>query len=261
MKAVCLVLSVIAAFPAASLADEWTKHWSASGRPELHVSAGDAPIEIKYGAGEGIDATIHTKGVSIGESGLRVTEHQNGNRIDLEIKDPPSHFSFHENREIKVEIRVPRDLSAYLHTGDGPITIDGVHGTVDAHSGDGPVSVENFEGILNAHTGDGPVTLQGRFDELHVQTGDGPVAITAQHGSRILSSWRLQTGDGPVKLRLPSDLSANVELHSGDGPIQFDLPLTVSGSQDHHNVHGTLNGGGPELSVHTGDGPINISRS
>lgn len=261
MKAACLVLSVIAAFPAASFADEWTKHWSTSGRPELHVTAGDAPIDIKYGPGEGIDAVIRTKGVAIGDSGVRVQEHQSGNRIELEIKEPSFHFGFHENHELKVEIRVPRDLSAYLHTGDGPISIEGVHGAVHASSGDGPVKVEDFEGTLDAQTGDGPITLQGRFDDLHVQTGDGPVAITAQHGSRILSGWRLQTGDGPVRLRLPSDLSANVELHSGDGPIQLDLPLTVSGSQDHHNVHGTLNGGGPQVTVHTGDGPITISHS
>jgi len=261
MKAVCLILSAIAAFPAASFADEWNKHWSTSGKPELHITAGDAAVDIKYGAGDGIDAVVRTKGYTIGESGVRIQEHQSGNRVELEVKEPSSHFNFHGNRELKIELRVPRDLSAYLRTGDGPISIEGVHGAVHANTGDGPVKVGDFEGTLDAQTGDGPVTLQGRFDDLRVQTGDGPVTVTAEHGSRILSSWHLQTGDGPVQLHLPGDIAANLELHSGDGPIQLNLPLTVSGSQDHHNVHGTLNGGGPELSVRTGDGPINISRS
>jgi DUF4097 and DUF4098 domain-containing protein YvlB len=261
MKAAFVVLSLIAAFPAASFADEWTKHWAVSNKPELHVTAGDAAVEIKYGPGDGIDAIVKTKGWTIGDSGIRIEERQNGNRVELEVKEPSVHFSFHGNREVKVEIRVPRELAGYLRTGDGPITVTGVHGSIRANTGDGPVKIEDFEGTLDAHTGDGPVTLQGRFDDLHVQTGDGPVAVSAEHGSRILSSWHLQTGDGPVRINLPSDLSANLELHSGDGPIQMDLPLTVSGMQNQHNVHGTLNGGGPEVSVHTGDGPISIGRS
>jgi hypothetical protein len=60
---------------------------------------------------------------------------------------------------------------------------------------------------------------------------------------------------------LPSDLRANVDLHTGDGGITLGLPLTVNGSQNKHDMHGTLNGGGPEVRIRTGDGPISIGRS
>jgi hypothetical protein len=50
-----------------------------------------------------------------------------------------------------------------------------------------------------------------------------------------------------------------LELHTGDGHIGVDLPLTVNGTQNEHEVRGKLNGGGPSLTVRTGDGSIHVS--
>ena len=83
--------------------------------------------------------------------------------------------------------------------------------------------------------------------------------LEARHGSRLQSDWHVQTGDGSVRIRLPGDLSADLELHTGDGHISVDLPFTVNGTQDEHERRGKLNGGGPLLTVRTGDGSINVS--
>jgi hypothetical protein len=60
-------------------------------------------------------------------------------------------------------------------------------------------------------------------------------------------------------VNLAPDLSADLELHTGDGHIGVDLPLTVNGTQNEHEVRGKLNGGGPSLTVRTGDGSIHVS--
>lgn len=260
MKSSFALFALVFALPALSLADDWNKHFDVNGKPELHVTAGDAAIRVHAGAGSGIDASVKTEGVSIGNSGVQIDARQNGDRVELEIRLPKEQFSWH-NRSVRVDIRVPQSLAAFLHTGDGPISIENVHGDVHAQAGDGPIRVEGFEGTLDAQTGDGPVNLRGKFSDLRITTGDGPVDVTADSGSHIENGWRLHTGDGPVRIKVPSTLSADLVLHSGDGPISNSLNLTNVGQQSQHNLHGKLNGGGPELSIHTGDGPISIGQS
>jgi hypothetical protein len=70
----------------------------------------------------------------------------------------------------------------------------------------------------------------------------------------------VQTGDGSVRVSLPHDLAADLELHTGDGSINLSGPtLTGSEMKNGHDVRGKLNGGGSVLMIHTGDGSISLS--
>lgn len=241
-------------------AEEWHKHWAVSERPELHVSAGDAAVEIESGSNDSIDATVTTRGWSIGDGGVRISEHQNGSRVELDIKLPETHFSW-GSRSIRVEVRVPHNLIADIHTGDGSIKLRELAGSIRADTGDGSIEATDLDGSLDAHTGDGSVHVRGRFDNLKLHTQDGSVDLTVLKGSKVNADWRVQTGDGSVQLRLPRDLNASLELHTGDGRIQLDLPLTVTGVQSEHGVQGKLNGGGSVVLVRTGDGSISVGAS
>lgn len=239
-------------------ADEWNKHWSVGSNPELHVTAGDAALVVEAVGGDSIDATLTTRGYSIGQSGVRVTEHQVGGRIDIEIRQPSMHFNF-GNHSIRLELRVPKQITAYLHTGDGSITLRGVRGSMQVDTGDGSIQGEDLDGALDAHSGDGSVHVNGRFDNLQLRTEDGSVDLDVLRGSRMHADWRIHTGDGSVRLNLPRELSADLEVHTGDGHIRMNLPLTVTGMQSGNEIHGKLNGGGPVLTVRTGDGSINLN--
>lgn len=241
-------------------ADEWNHHWSVGANPDLHVSAGDAAVEVEGGNTNGIDATLTTRGWSIGPSGVQVSEHQDGNRVEIYIKVPSLHFSF-GNRSIRLEVRVPRELTGDIHTGDGSIRLDRLQGSIRAETGDGSIEGEDLDGSLDARSGDGSVHIHGRFDNVQLRTQDGSVELNAGRGSKMGADWRVQTGDGSVRISLPGDLAADLELHTGDGHIQSDLPLTVTGLQSEHDIRGKLNGGGPALTVRTGDGSITVDRS
>ena len=71
---------------------------------------------------------------------------------------------------------------------------------------------------------------------------------------------RLRSGDGGITLRLPDDLSADLDAHTGDGSIDLDLQVTVSGAITSSTVRGKLGAGGPPLKVQTGDGSIHLRR-
>ncbi len=255
--ALTVAFAGLALFQSNAAAEEWNKHWTVGPKPELHVASGDASVRIEPGDENAIDATVKTRGWSIGDNGVKIIEHQSGNRVDLEVREPSSHFSFGV-RSISIEIRVPRELTAEVHTGDGSIHLRGVHGSVRLDTGDGSIQGDDLDGALTAHTGDGSVHVNGRFDVLQLHTSDGSVDASVVPGSHMSSDWKVETGDGSVRLDLPHDLAADIELHTGDGSIHLDIPVTVNGLRNEHEIRGKINGGGPLLRVRTGDGSISV---
>ncbi len=238
-------------------AEQWSKHWSVGAKPELRIHAGDAAVVVQAENTEGIDATVTTRGWSIGRTGVQITEHQSGNSVDIDIKVPSMRFSFGDH-SIRLEVRVPRELTGDIHTGDGSIKLLGLHGSLRADTGDGSIQGENLDGSLEARTGDGSVHVAGRFDHLQLHTQDGSVELNVQRGSRLQAGWRVETGDGSVHVNLPRDLAADLELRTGDGHLSMDLPLSTEETKSNHEIRGKLNGGGPSLVVHTGDGSISV---
>src|SRR6266511_3146399 len=254
------VLGVVAA-AAPGRADEWSRQYPLKGRPELHVTTDDGSVRIEAGDRPQIEARVETTGWAIAPDGVTVTESQTGDRVDIEVRLPHRHWGFSiGHRSVKVTLRVPRAADLEVRTGDGSITADGLQGEVRLHTGDGPIRATGLDGRLEADTGDGHMDVQGRFDLVDLRTGDGGIEAKVESGSKVAGAWSLRSGDGGITLRLPDDLSADLDAHTGDGNIDLDLQVTVSGTISSSTVRGKLGAGGPPLKVQTGDGSIHLRR-
>ena len=253
-------LAVIAALPA--WADEWSKTYQLTGKPDLQIETSDANIRISTWAQHTIEAKVVTSRYKIGEGGIHVEEHQAGDSVQIEVHYPHHVFNieFGSNR-VDIVIQMPREGNVNLRTGDGKIEIAGLKGGMDLHTGDGSENLDDVEGKLHATTGDGHIRASGRFDELELKTGDGSVEVRANAGSALNAGWRLETGDGSVSLEVPGDLAADVDLHTSDGHIDLDLPVTTSGKIRQNEIQGKLNGGGSSLVIRTGDGSIHLKKA
>jgi DUF4097 and DUF4098 domain-containing protein YvlB len=125
-----------------------------------------------------------------------------------------------------------------LGSSSGNVTVDGAAGSLHAETAYGDVSVSNAaEVTLELHTNSGAVTFAGTL-------GAGPHSLTSDFGN--------------VYLRLPADTAATVELTTDFGRIRSDFPITLSGDLDDEHWQGTLNGGGPSLTVKTSSGNISL---
>jgi DUF4097 and DUF4098 domain-containing protein YvlB len=261
-------------------ADDWSKSFPISNRADLHVTTDDGSVYLTAGDQKEIDVKVTTVGYKIGSSDVRVEADQNGDKVTLTVKLPHMNWSFWggHNRSIRVDVKVPRDLDLDIHTGDGNvdaqpvsgrlhintgdgnITANGLKGDINLHTGDGHIETSGLDGSLHADTGDGHMDVHGRFDFLELQTGDGSVEAEASNGSKVGDGWSIRTGDGHVNLRIPDNLTANLDARTGDGSITVDFPITVSGSLSHSSVRGKLNGGGGELKITSGDGSIHLAK-
>ncbi|MGH9496376.1 MAG: DUF4097 family beta strand repeat-containing protein [Candidatus Sulfotelmatobacter sp.] len=256
-----LILAISAATVLPARADEWSKTYSLTGKPDLRIETTDADIRVTTWDQNTIEAKITTSRYKIGEGGIRVEEHQTGNAVEIDVHYPHNNVGFGWGlHRVDIVIQMPREGNVNLRTGDGKIELAGLKGEMELKSGDGSEHLDGVEGKLQASTGDGSIQANGRFEALELKTGDGHVDVRAGTGSSLASGWRLETGDGNVTLEVPGDLAADVDLHTNDGHIDLDMPVTTSGSLRRNEVRGKMNGGGSLLTIRTGDGSIHLRK-
>ncbi len=259
MTRVSVFLAACALLSTGALADEWHKQYTVSGSPEISVSTGDGNVELHPGAPGSIQAQVTTKGYRIAEDDLRIIERQSGNRVEIELKFPQRSWTFGvaSRRSVRVELTVPPELRAEIHTGDGSITARGVGGDLRLNTGDGAIQLSDAEGALQARTGDGRIRAQGRFERVSLRTGDGSIELDAAPGSRVAEPWKINTGDGSVRVRVPDDMRYDVDLQTGDGSMSVSPPVSSSTKSEHH-YRGQVAGGGFPITIVTGDGSIRL---
>jgi DUF4097 and DUF4098 domain-containing protein YvlB len=239
-------------------ADEWKKTFTVSGKADLRVNATDAEVSVRSWDRNEIEARVTTQGWRIGTE-VRMSDHQGGDRVEIEVRTPRLEFGF-SRHSVHVEIEVPRELRAEIHTGDGRIVAQELKGEIHLSTGDGSVEATSVDGILEARTGDGSIRASGRWDKLELRTNDGSIEAEVRSGSKMAAGWQVHSGDGHVTLRLPSNFAADLDAHTGDGKVTVDFPVTLSGVLGGSEVRGKLNGGGETLIVRTGDGSIRLGR-
>jgi hypothetical protein len=267
MKAIVLKRSLFAFVALAALtalpahADEWSKTYKLTGKPDLRIETSDANIRVTTWDQNTIEAKVVTSRYKIGEGGIHIDERQNGDSVEIDVRYPHHYVGFDwGNHRVEIIIQMPREGNVNLRTGDGRIELAGLKGQMDVHTGDGSENLDNVDGKLRATTGDGHIQAYGRFDELELKTGDGHVDVRAGNGSTLASSWRLETGDGSVSLQVPANLAADVDLHTNDGHIDLDMPVSAEGKIRQNEIHGKINGGGSLLTIRTGDGSIHLRK-
>ncbi len=257
-----LFVVCIVALGCSAFAEEWNHTYQVGDKPALHVETNDASIEISRGVSRTIVARVITEGYKIDNGDVRVTEHQAGDAVDLQVH-VPNQWGMHVswgNHRVRVEVQVPPETALELHSGDGHINVAGTSGPARIDTGDGSIEVRDFSGSIKGHTGDGHMTIDGVLTDVDLRTGDGHIDLTARPGSKMNGGWLIHTSDGRVEARLPQDFAAELYAHTGDGHIQMDIPVTVNGSIERSRIRGKINGGGPLLEITTGDGSIRISK-
>lgn len=204
---------------------------------------------------------------------MRFEARASGGGLSLAARDP--NVDWRERRDrggvgFVARVSLPERFDLDLRTGDGDVRVDRARGAAEIETGDGDLSIGGLSGpSIRLHTADGDVvadeldaerielrTSDGdiRVDRLagrlEAHTGDGDVRI----GVARFAGLSVQTGDGDISVEADASIRADVELRGEDLYVDeaFGLPGRVRSRQ----ISGALNGGGPRLSLGTGDGEV-----
>jgi DUF4097 and DUF4098 domain-containing protein YvlB len=190
------------------------------------------------------------KRIVVSSTGLSVEEENNEVRINTD-----SYM-----RAVDLTISVPIHTSLKLSAvNSGDIVVTGVDGELDVNDVNGSVTLNNVSGSVVAHA------LNGRVLVSFTRINQKPMAFSSLNGD--------------IDVTFPADLKANLSLKSDRGEIfsDFDVQVqaaapqqTVEDGRGHggkyrvridKTVHGTINGGGPELQFTNFNGGIYIRKA
>jgi len=278
-------------------AEEYLKSYTVTGRATVRIKVDDSRVRVATSDTNQVEFRVTSEGFAAIEIGgkLHIDSQQNGNEVDLSVRLSPQVTIFFNSKRLDTEVRMPRNADLQLETSDGrvelsnlngtivvhtsngavkasglsgsidirtkdgDITADTLAGTFKLHSGDGKISGAALDGNCDVSTNDGAIHVAGRFDSLDIRSGNGPVTARAESGSKMSSPWSIAAKDGSVTMEVPKSLQANLDASTGDGHISLGIPISVVQDLGKKAVHGSINGGGATLLIHTEDGSIHLN--
>jgi hypothetical protein len=117
-------------------------------------------------------------------------------------------------------VSVPRSSTVDLDATNGPISIDGVDGSVTAHALNGPIAVKGSNGTLDIHTQNGPISFAGNSGNVKLRATNGPISVKLDGSSWTTGNLDASTENGPLSLKVPSDYRSGVHVETdGNSPV------------------------------------------
>ena len=159
-------------------------------------------------------------------------------------------------------------------TSGGDIHLGSVAGAVQASTSGGGVRIEEAGGALQAKTSGGSIRIGSVQGVADASTSGGNVRIAAAHGAvraktsggSINAGWvaqpdgasSLRTSGGSINVRLAEELAFTVDARTSGGRVSAQMPVATTGKRKSSRLSGSINGGGPELSLKTSGGSIRL---
>jgi hypothetical protein len=234
-----------------------------SSRPrKVTVRSNQGPITVKTYAGKEV---IVEMADGISRRGRRETPPEGMRRIDalprgLSVEEQDNQISINTSAlgHGPLTITVPPDTSLDLHSLQGAIDVDGVHGEIVVDSLNSRINLSNVSGNILAHSLNGGIkATMDRVDPAK------PLSFI--------------TLNGTIDVTLPADYKGNVKAATHNGAIYTDFEFrlgasTITRSNEtsegkykvkidrEDGISGTINGGGPEATFKSHNGSIYIRK-
>ncbi len=256
-----------------------------SGDTQIHVA-----IALDPGAVKPEEADEDVKNVQIdfkpADNGVVLT-------VDNPV-ETGTRFVWDEKRRVNLSfnVLVPPTCALDLGTRDGSISVGNLKGEVKAAAKKGTIFLRHIDGSVEAsvNTGDivishcssarlrvvmgnirigtvvGQADLRSTNGDIDFQHALGPVSAYANAGdinirfpATVGGEAKVETNGGAINARMDPETKCSVHASSVWGKVHSKLPFVVQSGGDHKKtLVGTLNGGGPLLTLHASGGQVFI---
>ncbi len=219
---------------------------------------------------------------------------QSGDNVNITGRFLGSHGWGDHNRRLRVHYKVfvPKKYNLDLETSGGSITVSDLEGKVDVRTSGGSLDLGDIDGPVNARTSGGSISLSGSTGQAELQTSGGGItvgqvdasleartsggsihvkevkgavelkssggSITAQLAEQPEQDCKLETSGGNITVYLAKNVAVNIDASTSGGSVWSDVSITTKGRIRSGRLRGTINGGGPQLYLHTSGGSIKI---
>ena len=141
-------------------AEDITKSFTISGRPNVRVDTNDGSVRVTGGDSKEVQFHVEYQGYQINKD-LRVDTRQDGDRVEL-VARVTGHWGFtwgSHSRNLHIEVVMPKTGDLQVSTGDGAVEAYTVDGNISISTGDGSVKASSLTGTVDLHSGDGSINV------------------------------------------------------------------------------------------------------
>ena len=255
-----------------------------TGVPTISVEDRNGTITVTRG-GENTVVVHATKRAAtddlLGKLGVDIQ--QDGDRITLQTTGDSfagGFFFGHNRTAVDYQIQVPMHANiGPVRSSNGRIEVTGIIGPLDLNASNGIITARDVDGTVTAQTSNGRVSVVGGRGMLQLTSSNGVVEVQNVQANGIDlhtsngrvsfsgslmpgSKNRVETSNGTAALTLPADSALNVDLRSGNGSVTVGFPVTTApnGENKRNVVTGVINRPDADLTVHTGNGSITLTK-
>lgn len=200
---------------------------------------------IQVSGGPRGDVLVEAKVVATAESEARAREIASNVRVDATSDkvsaEGPNGLGRREGWSVSYRLAVPTQTSLSLRSTNGGISINDVEGQIEFRTVNGGVKLLNLAGEVNGRTSNGGVDV-----DLNGATWTG-------------AGLNVETSNGGVRLRIPEQYSARLEVGTINGGFEIDFPVAVQGRVD-RELSASIGAGGPLIRVRTNNGGMKITK-
>jgi DUF4097 and DUF4098 domain-containing protein YvlB len=201
---------------------------------------GDQRIEISVPIGTEVRASTVSGNIAVRGTAARV---QAGTVSgDLEVRDAVDEIE--------------------IHTTSGDLRAEKLRGRIRANTTSGDVVLDDVNGDLRLHTVSGTLRVRGALTGLEFESVSGDIEFRGDIKNE--GTYTAHTHSGDIRLTLPANVAANLDLSTFSGDLRTEFPLTLqpgeSANRRGRQMQTTINGGGARMTLTTFSGDITIEK-
>ncbi|MBM5813104.1 MAG: DUF4097 domain-containing protein [Gammaproteobacteria bacterium] len=159
-------------------------------------------------------------------------------------------------------IEVRDATRAEIGTVSGDVRAEKLGGLVRLRTVSGDATLDNLVGELRGKSVSGTLRVRGALSGLDYETMSGDIEFRGDIKPNGI--YNASTHSGDVRLTLPENVAADLDLKTFSGEMRTEFPLTLRPGAEAvrrgREMRTTINGGGARISLGTFSGDITIQK-
>jgi hypothetical protein len=239
------------------VAQDFRKTYELGSGGSIRVGNVSGDVNVAGYAGETIQIVGYKEGRD--QDKLWVEDTSTAGAVNVKVRYPEN---CNCQASIRFEVKVPQNGNyrfEKISSVSGSVEVTNVSGELNASSVSGNVSVKNINGPVKANS------VSGNVEVGHVNgvasakstSGNVEVEVVQLNGAQDMDFGSVS---GDVRVKLPSNLDADVRMSTMSGGLKTDFPLTIE--QPEHGpgkrATGKVGGGSRQLKLSSVSGNVSL---
>lgn len=158
------------------------------------------------------------------------------------------------NLRVEFSLLIPENYNVKLNTSGGSLSIEDLYGELNASTSGGSINVGNIIGDVKLHTSGGSISTDNITGNIDAHTSGGSINVSIN--KQLTQDAKLTTSGGSITAYLIPNIQLDINASTSGGRVKSDFQ--IDGKVKKMAVRGSINGGGPKLTLKTSGGSIKI---